>query len=73
MHASFINFVLFSNVTNFRDDTLLSEPILIPQRQFVKNKRSEIFTVYRPKKYRALYEKGQILPEMKVAPYGWRE
>ena len=44
----------------FRDDALLmEETVIIPQRQFIKNQRSEIYTVYRPKKYRAHYEKNQ--------------
>ena len=58
----------------FRDDALLmEETVMVPQRQFVKNRRSEIFTVYRPKKYQAHYEKGQVRPEMKVLPYGWQD
>ena len=52
---------------------IVADPIIVPQRQFVKNKRAEIFTRYSEKEYRAVYTKGRILPELNVAPYGYRE
>ena len=52
---------------------IVADPIIVPQRQFVTNKRGEIFTRYSEKEYRAVYTKGRILPELNVAPYGYRE
>lgn len=49
------------------------DPIVVPQRQFVKNKRAEIFTRYSEKQYRAVYTKGRILPDLNVAPYGYKD
>ena len=51
---------------------VIPDPIIVPQRQFVKNKRAEIFTRYSDKHYRAVYTKGRILPELNVAPYGFK-
>ena len=50
----------------------LIDPIIVPQRQFVKNKRAEIFTRYSEKQYRAVYTKGHILPDLNVSPYGYK-
>ena len=47
-------------------------PIVVRQRQFLKTKRAEIFTRYYEKNYRAVYNKGRILPDLNIAPYGWR-
>jgi len=48
------------------------EALVIPQRQFFKTKEAEIFTRYSEKHYRAVYTKGRILPDLNVAPYGFK-
>lgn len=48
------------------------DPIVVPQRQFIKTKMAEILTRHSDKHYRAVYNKGRILPDLNVAPYGWR-
>ena len=51
----------------FRNDDLendgilnVPDPIMVPQRQFLKTKRAEIFTRYSEKQYRAVYNKGEF-------------
>ena len=59
---------------DLKNDEILNvpDPIMVPQRQFLKTKRAEIFTRYSEKQYRAVYNKGRILPELNIAPYGYR-
>ena len=56
------------------DDVVLQlpDPVIVEQRQFQKTKGAEIFTRYGQKQYRAVYTKGQILPDLNVAPYGYQ-
>lgn len=56
------------------DDHLIvsPEPIIVPQRQFIKTKRGEIFTRYSNKHYRAVYNKGRIVEDLNVKPYGFK-
>ena len=51
---------------------VVPDPIVVRQRQFLKTKKAEIFTRYYEKNYRAVYNKGRILTELNVAPYGYR-
>lgn len=47
-------------------------PIPVDAQQFVRDRRSNVYTRQTVKYYQCVYNKGRVLPGMRIVPFGYQ-